>query len=407
MLRVVSRRRKCGIGDLRLPFWPAGARDVRNSCGGMWIGRIACLELLGKPLLRRIGVRNRHAPAGSVLHQVDDAPVRDGRNGQACDSLERDAIVKRLGELLARVGQEPMGRFGAPQIVNELGLYDDAGRAADRRPKQEFVFLGELERRQRADVSDANHLVVAHHRHAVHRVHPFRANDFALHVRVARGILEEDRLSLGRDMSGEPFGNRHRKIALEVFFQADRGARAKRIALAKEDDRGIDRFSALERRAEQAPEEGLHVTRAERCLRDAIDGLQQFVPRGGIPRHRLPNGLIERDIQVSKLAQIDGRSDARLPEIEDGPAQQAVLGHDLIEVEPASEPIDRVILGKAAERCRLAGMNRLDDRGDPRQDLRQVIDDRGVGQVARGRQRAHACLPVADDLLLPVSEEFP
>src|SRR5207244_7934172 len=74
---------------------------------------------------------------------------------------------------------------------------------------------------------------------------------------------------------------------------------------------------------------------------------------------------------------------------------------------PARRPIGGRLFGAAPQRGSLARVSRLDDRGDSREDLWQVIDDCGIGQVACRRERAHARLPVADDLVLPVPEEFP
>jgi hypothetical protein len=80
----------------------------------------------------------------------------------------------------------------------------------------------------------------------------------------------------------------------------------------------------------------------------------------------LPDRLVERGIEAAQLADIDGGPDARLPEIHDRPAQQAVFGDDMIQIESARQPIGSVIFRQGAKGGQSRGVCGRHDFGEPR-----------------------------------------
>ena len=187
---------------------------------------------------------------------------------------------------------------------------------------------------------------------------------------------------------------------MALFFKADRGADAQLIAFAQQHHRGVNRLHAVDGGPQQVAEEDVEVAVSECRLRDAVDGLQQLLARLGISHGGLADRLVERRVEAAQVAKLDAAADARLPQVEDRAAQQAVFGDDVIEIEPAREAVKRVVVRQRAQRGRSVVVRRGNDARNLGQDAREMIDERSVGQACRRRQHPRPLGPHADDLRL-------
>ena len=79
---------------------------------------------------------------------------------------------------------------------------------------------------------------------------------------------------------------------------------------------------------------------------------------------------------------------------------------DLIEVESSTETIDGVVPREILERHRPAGVDRCHDLGDAAEDLREMIDDRRVGQAGGWGHRPHPLRPHRNDVRLAIAKKI-
>ena len=63
-------------------------------------------------------------------------------------------------------------------------------------------------------------------------------------------------------------------------------------------------------------------------------------------------------------------------------------------------------LWKSAEGGRLAVLNGVDEVGYERENVWQVVDDRGIGEIACWGHCTHPLCPVGDNLSVSISEEL-
>ena len=123
---VPSRRLQRRGVEVVEDHWPPLAEGNRRRLRRLERGHVRAAQLLERaPALLATG-RDRHAVDLVALEHVHDAPVRERRQGEAGDALQRVVVVERGRERAARVGQE---------TLLLLVLDRAAGRAARSRPR--------------------------------------------------------------------------------------------------------------------------------------------------------------------------------------------------------------------------------------------------------------------------------
>ena len=148
------------------------------------------------------------------LDHVDDHLVRELRDCQLRQLLERRLVVERRREHAAGLRQElepPLGRFG-------LGACLALDLVLARLPQRErhavgdelhgdHVVLGKAAAARGTDVAHAQELSAVEERHSEQRPQPFQPEQ-RVHDRDLGEVLDQDRLALGRDASREPLADR-------------------------------------------------------------------------------------------------------------------------------------------------------------------------------------------------------
>ncbi len=75
--------------------------------GPVWLRDVASLEFRNILSFRCVGMGGGHSMHAPVaLHDIDDAPVGNGRHGEVCDTLNRGGIVQGFRERRASLREE-------------------------------------------------------------------------------------------------------------------------------------------------------------------------------------------------------------------------------------------------------------------------------------------------------------
>jgi hypothetical protein len=95
------------LGDVAAHLRFAGLEHARAAMFRGQRLRIMILQLMQLPFLGRTVVSDRYLPQVAVLvRDIDDAEVREARNHEAREVLERLLILERSSEDVARVSEE-------------------------------------------------------------------------------------------------------------------------------------------------------------------------------------------------------------------------------------------------------------------------------------------------------------
>src|SRR4051794_15781377 len=220
----------------------------------------------------RVGVEDLAHPLEELVEQLVDRQVRERRVGHALDGAQdvRCALGPLARELLAFV-QEPV-------LDRERG-------AVGRELEQVAVVDGELARRQRAHVHDAEHAALDEERDAEHRADALLAQDRVQDVRVV-DVRDVDRPALRGDAPGEPAADGDADALLDLLLDALRRARVEHPrVLVEEQDRGGVGPQDLRRPDQQLLEQVLEVEMRERRVGHALE-LRQRLARADRARRR-------------------------------------------------------------------------------------------------------------------------
>ena len=164
MLRVLRLGLEESGRDLGVERGLARADHLRHSRPGVGIGGVPLAHLARKGDLRRVRVSQGNLLRARLagLAQLDGAPVREPRHGQARDRRERRTVVERRRERLSGVDQE----CASDRMGRERALRLDLTLGADRAQQRLRALLGERIDERALVAREAAGVVIPHREQA-------------------------------------------------------------------------------------------------------------------------------------------------------------------------------------------------------------------------------------------------
>jgi len=356
LLRVLNRVLAEPVRDLGQQLGGAAPDDAGDAGGRRRVGRVAAAQVRGHGDLLGVGVRERDLLDRAVgVRQVDGAPVRQPRDGEPGDALQRLLVVEARSEELSGAGEEALALLG---LLGLRDVLDDVDRV-------HAALVLEQRGLREQPVRLAGRLVDAPGEQLRGRL----ASDEP----AAREVVRADRVAVllgdhevGRELAGAGGGDLVGRVAAE---QPDRrGVGVDRPALVVVDRDGLgeaveDAVEAGLRGAQVGDEAGVGEDERDAPGNDPEEG--QVVPVVAIGRRREPEvadrraGADQRDeraglaLEQPRLPRLRrrGRFGAvleqaprlavRLPEVD--PAAVCDRGHERVR-----EAVDGVLEGLGA-----------------------------------------------------------
>ena len=209
--------------------------------------------------------------------------------------LDADEVGEAVGQQAALQGDR--AAMLAIERVEEPRAVDRRCRLAGGELEQRRVVIGELARRDRADVQHADDDALDQHRDAEQRAYALHAQDRVEDLGVV-DVGDVDRRAAGRDAAREAPADRDPHAALDLLLEALGGARDELLRLlVEEQDRGGVHAEDLLRARQQLVEQRLERELGERRVREPVDVLE--LARGLVERRLLADA--EEDLAVSRL----------------------------------------------------------------------------------------------------------
>ena len=128
----------------------------------------------------------------------------------------------------------------------------------------------------------------------------------------------------------------------------------------------------------------VQVGRAQGGHGNPIDSLQQFFARLCVTHCRSAKRLVKCAIEGANVLQVQRRSDAALPQVENRTAQKTVLRDHLVQIEATPETVNGVDFRQGAQRGGGRRLLRTNQFRNASKDGGQVVDDGRFGKFPRG-----------------------
>ena len=201
------------------------------------------------------------------------SPPTSSRAGQVADGgVDADELRKTVGQEAALQGDRVA--MLAVEGVEEARAVDRGRGLRSGELQERRVGVGELARRDRADVQDAEDGILDEQRHAEQRAHALHPQDRVEDVGVV-DVGDVDRPASGRDASREAPAERDAHTALDLLLET-LGRACHELAgvlVEEQDGDGVDTEDVL-RAGQQLAEQGLQGQLGQRGIRQPVDVLE-------------------------------------------------------------------------------------------------------------------------------------